>query len=418
MIFSSSFLKPLLFLIGGILVSSTSAITSQDPASIILCCSIPLFFAIFFSFYTFTNWLKNAFLMLFFFCFGYSSHSNFQREIEIVQNDILIEGAFLMRVESAIIEDAKKKKKVDLKIVEREYSGLKVLAILDTGFTLNLSRGDLIVVSGKMIPSKLPRKPYDFDYKKYLAKKGIGHLITINDENIQHHHKANDYHLMSIIDQTRIWAINELKRLIPDSRLNPIAVALVVGEKSLIDRETKENYSKTGLMHVLAVSGMHVGLVYLFFTSILSLFFNGRKSKWTKFLIVVIFLGFYTLFTGFSASVVRACTMCFFAELSKLKRKETNLIHILCSSAFFMLLLKPQWLFELGFQLSFLAVLGIGLLNQPLTELLHTENKVLKFFWSSFCVTISAQLAVTPLTIYYFNAFPTYFVLSNLLVLP
>lgn len=358
-----------------------------------------------------------VFSYLGFFVLGYASFMHHQSLYDLKCKDEWLEGAYLFEVASAVTENAKGKKTAVLEIAEGDKMGLKVLATIALEQSKKVERGDFIVFRGKIKPTFPPKRPYDFDYKSFLENKGIGHTLFLKDEHILLHRKGENT-LFSLVDCARSWAIATLKRLIPDSKLNSVAIALVVGEKSLIEKETKSNFSTAGLMHVLAVSGMHVGLVYLFLNAILSAFFLNNKTRWLKFGAVTVFLGFYSLFTGFSASVVRACFMCVFAAYTKLVKRNSNLFHLLFACAFFMLLFNPMWVFEIGFQLSFVAVLGIALFYQPLNECWQPFNHVMRFFWSSFCVTIAAQLAVTPITIYYFNSFPTYFIFSNLFVLP
>ena len=194
--------------------------------------------------------------------------------------------------------------------------------------------------------------------------------------------------------------------------------ALLLGYKDLLDRETIMTYSSSGAMHVLAVSGLHVGIIYLVLNSLFLFFERIRYGNYLKAVLLILCLWAYALLTGLSPSVLRAVTMFSFIIIGSALKRETNIYNTLAASAFVLLLYNPYILLQVGFQLSYLAVLGIVYLQPKLYKLLYTRNWLLDKIWAITTVSIAAQLATFPLGMYYFHQFPNYFLLSNLFIIP
>ena len=192
-----------------------------------------------------------------------------------------------------------------------------------------------------------------------------------------------------------------------------IASALVLGDKSLLNQDLRESFGAAGAMHVLAVSGLHVGIILE-----LLLFLFGRIpkvfSKKRALIISLLILWSYAMIIGFPPSVVRATLMFTFLSVSRLASDQSDSINTLFLSALVMLVFDPLLIYDIGFQLSYLTMLGILTLQKPLTSLMYVGNKWLKKLWEGTTVGIAAQLFTFPLTLYYFNQFPNYFLLTNI----
>jgi competence protein ComEC len=193
-----------------------------------------------------------------------------------------------------------------------------------------------------------------------------------------------------------------------------VLAAMTLGDKSEIDKETKNVYSVTGASHVLAVSGLHLGIIYVILT-----FLFGRR-RWLLGQIVIMFLiWFYAALTGLSPSVVRAATMLTLYSIGSLAGEDKLSINTLCVAAFFMLLVKPMYLWDISFQMSFIAMAGISLFYLPFYKLIpQINNKVLNFIWGMFCVSLAAQMFTFPLIAYYFGRFSCCSLLTNFIVVP
>ena len=197
-----------------------------------------------------------------------------------------------------------------------------------------------------------------------------------------------------------------------------ILTALTVGEKEELSEEIKEVYSVSGASHVLAISGLHIGLLYAVLWILLTPLRKRKHFKFMSVLLIVSTLWLFAALTGFPASVVRSVTMFSLIALSSLTQERPHTINTLASAAFVMLLFQPLWLFEIGFQMSFAAVLAIVTLNPFFSSLWPTKNKILSRFRDLLSVSIAAQIGVAPIVAFYFHRFSIYFILANLWAIP
>jgi competence protein ComEC len=203
----------------------------------------------------------------------------------------------------------------------------------------------------------------------------------------------------------------------PESK--QIALALLLGQKESLSKEVKQAYSATGTQHILAVSGLHVGIIYSILLLPLTFFKQKGHVLQKSYLIFVLgLIWIYALMTGFSPSVVRAVVMFSLVTLGQMRKRKPSIWNILAFSALLLLVLDPDIQTDLGFQLSYLAVAGIVGLQPILLRMWAPSNRVLDYFWQMATVTLAAQLITSPLTLHYFHSFPTYFLVANLLIVP
>ena len=259
--------------------------------------------------------------------------------------------------------------------------------------------------------------PFEFDYKAYLSRKKIYRRIYLaqTDWLQGENHQSSP---KTIAEEYRNKLLAIYHRYDLGEQQTEILSALTLGYKRGLDPETKRIFSSAGAMHVLAVSGLHVGILFGVFTL---LFGFIRKQKYGKLLFVMLgllVLWSYAFITGLSPSVMRAATMFSLVCIATNINRRPNIYNTLSFSAFVLLILNPNNLFEVGFQLSYAAVFGIVFLQPKLSKLWPVKNKILKFFWTLLSVSIAAQIATFPITSFYFNQFPSYFWLSNLVVIP
>jgi len=280
-----------------------------------------------------------------------------------------------------------------------------------------LSYGDQLLVKGNPDEISEPMNPGEFNYKRFLSFNNVYHqdYLTYNFSVIGHE-VPNP--ILKRAYELRAKASSILTTYLGDSRENNIAQALVLGVKDGLDREIEHAYSASGAMHVLAVSGLHVGIIY----GIILLFFKPfRKTKvrnWLLAIFSLIILWSYALVTGFSPSVLRAVTMFSFIAVAQASGRNTNIYNTLAASGFILLLFDPYLIMSVGFQLSFLAVFGIVYIQPRLYNAIEVDNYWLDQVWAITAVSIAAQIATIPLTLLYFHQFPTFFLVSNLAVIP
>ncbi|MBL7924420.1 MAG: ComEC/Rec2 family competence protein [Bacteroidia bacterium] len=230
--------------------------------------------------------------------------------------------------------------------------------------------------------------------------------------------KAPWYQLSQTAFVCRAWVTETLMRQFARSKEAAIAVALLVGEEVSIDESLSEAYAATGTLHVLSVSGMHVGLIYLLLGFMFKPLLRSAKSAHVYYPLVIVLVWLYALVAGAVPAIVRAAAMCTFHLLAKWMDRKNEGIGALGASLFFILLVNPFNLYEPGLQLSFFAVWGIIWLQRPVLKLWVPRNRLLFRAWELTCVSLAAQLLTLPVSLFYFGQFPNYFILANLFVIP
>jgi competence protein ComEC len=273
----------------------------------------------------------------------------------------------------------------------------------------SLKEGQILAVTGKLHPIQSSGNPGAFDAVSYYSNQGIIYEIRADSGIVKIGSKGGI-----------LYAINTLRNSLGDlfdNQMNAeeagIAKALLLGDSRDIDSMSKHAFATTGSVHVLAVSGMHVVL----FVELLMIFFQCFSrfiNRTTAIVLGMILVWFYALLTGFSPSVVRAVLMFTVVHLGQILGRQSNANHSVIACAFIMVALDPTCFNDIGFQLSFLAVLGIIHFNAPIEQLISFKNKASIFLWKATSVTLAAQILTVPLTLYYFHYFPNYFLLANL----
>lgn len=278
--------------------------------------------------------------------------------------------------------------------------------------------GDHLLIKGNPVELKPPANPYEFDFKRFLSFKNIYHQQFVFGDQIQKTAESSDKSFIYYSLKARAWASSKLNEYIDGEQEQVIAAALVLGVTEGIDTDLQNAYAASGAMHVLAVSGLHVGIIYAILLFLLRPLNRFAWSRWVVFLISIVCLWSFAFVTGLSPSVLRAVTMFSFIALARPLGWRTNIYNTLAGSAFLLLLYNPYLIMSVGFQLSYLAVLGIVYLQRPLYNLWEIENRVGDWIWQITCVSIAAQVSTFALGMLYFHQFPVYFLVSNLFVIP
>lgn len=300
-----------------------------------------------------------------------------------------------------------------------------ILFYWDTSLTIKPKLGKSYWVNTSLLEIESPSNPNEFNYKEYLSYYNIyfkSYLRSIENVVVSERRVSL---LNQVIHQLRDWSYNTLKKNIQNNASFLMAQALLLGGKNNLDEQTKSYFAKTGTLHVLAVSGLHVGIVFLLLSRLAQLFHGLRHFKLIKVVLVLSGVWLYALITGFSPSVQRASIMFSVFAIGGIISGKTNGLNSLFASAFIMLAYNPFLIVNVGFQLSYAAVLGILLIYPPLYQMLQfawiKSNNIHWFIdkcWSITCVSISAQMATFPISLFYFGQFPSYFIFSNLVIIP
>ncbi len=257
-----------------------------------------------------------------------------------------------------------------------------------------------------------------FDYKKYCALKNIHFQVFLRPGQYTHLDRENDRWLNAFLFSSRDRIAAILNKYIEGKKQSGLAEALLIGYKDNLDKELIKAYSTTGVIHVVAISGMHLGLIYVLLRYICFWFSKRSLGKWFSLLIIVGGLWLFSLLTGASASVMRSAVMFTFIVTGEAVHRHSSIFNNLSASAFLLLCYDPYWLWDIGFQLSYIAIVSIVLFQKPVYSLFIVKNKLIDACWKLAAVTLSAQILTTPLCIFYFAQFPNLFLIANFIAIP
>jgi competence protein ComEC len=293
----------------------------------------------------------------------------------------------------------------------------RTIVYLDTSKSKDLKVGDIVYISGSPRRIERPKNPFQFDYRQYLARRGVHFQQFANEINPIAEH---DNHSIWVLTATlKNKASDVFTQTIPNDKVRSILNALILGDKEGVEEEVSDHFAAAGVMHILAVSGLHVGLIYLVFSWCFKVLpYALRKHQWLEAVLAITLLISYAFLTGLSPSVMRAVTMFSFIAIGSATGRSINIYNALAASALLLLIIDPHLIYSVGFQLSYLAVFGIVFLQPKLYALLQPRYWLFNKAWALVCVSIAAQLATAPLSIFYFNQFPSYFLIANLFIIP
>ena len=278
--------------------------------------------------------------------------------------------------------------------------------------------GDKIMVKGSPVVLSAPANPGEFDFKRFLTFRNIYHQQFVNSDQLRLIGHIESLGVLYYSSKARSWASTTIKEFVHGDQEQAIAMALVLGVTDGLDNELQNAYSASGAMHVLAVSGLHVGIIYWMLLIVLKPVSSLSWSRWLVAVVSLVCLWSYAFVTGLSPSVLRAVAMFSFVAAARPFGRSTNIYNTLAASAFLLLTYNPYLIMSVGFQLSYLAVLGIVYLQRPIYNLWETSSWFWDKVWQITCVSIAAQIATFSLGLLYFHQFPLYFLFSNLFVIP
>lgn len=280
-----------------------------------------------------------------------------------------------------------------------------------------LEYGDLLLVHTQLSEFEPPKNPDAFDNQRYMHRKGIYYTGYVSEEFWlpAGHHPQNPMKALAHRAQGRLSAIFATSGM--SGREYEIVKAILLGDDDTMEPELKAAYAAAGVSHILCVSGMHVGVIFMILNFLLKPLDLFKGTRILKAILLLLAIWLYAHITGLSASVTRSATMFTFVTVGQLIQRNTNVFHSLLASLWILLTFNPLLLFELGFQLSYLAVTSI-VLFQPLFSSVYTcRTRVGSYFWDLVTVSVAAQIGTFPISALYFGQFPNYFLLSNMSVI-
>ena len=279
-----------------------------------------------------------------------------------------------------------------------------------------LHSGDEIWLNSTIYPIPKAFNPYQFDYSKYLEKQNVFHQIYAQENQIKiiQTHKTIDFYIETLRNNlSKSFDIHHFK-----PKTKAIIDALILGQRLELDKETIADYSNAGVIHILAISGLHISIIYFFIVFLLKPLKRIRFGKELQLLIVLLLLWIFAFLTGLPASVTRAVTLFSFVSIGAYFNRPKATFNAIAISALLILLVKPNAIFDIGFQLSYAAVISIVLFQPFYKKLYFTKNKIVRYFTDIVLVSLAAQIGVLPLSLYYFNQLPLLFLMANLVIIP
>ncbi len=368
------------------------------------------------------RWLFGTGVFLFLFITGYIF--SFERDKASKFYPLNQKGIYVVELTSAPVEKAKSvfytaeiKKFLHNRHWESGH-GKAYIYLQKDSLSGNLVFGDRLMLETEFKSPEKLLNPDGFDYATYLKRQGVGATAYIASQHWQKIGHNQAFSIRRMADQCRNYLLGIYRKFNIQGNEFGVLAALTLGYTEDLQPDLRKSFSASGATHILSVSGLHVGTVYAVLLFIFGFLNHNQRQKISKIIIITLCMWGYAFITGLSPSVVRATLMFTFVALANCLERKSQIYNTIFMSAFFMLLVNPNFLFDIGFQLSYSAVLSIIFFQPPLTKLLPTNHRFLKWGRDLLLVSVAAQIGTAPFTLYYFQQFPNYFLLTNLLVLP
>jgi len=355
-------------------------------------------------------------------------------EITIRKNDLFQRGYFMKPGDGKrfylgeLIEPAVQKQKSTKVVVNivasynngswKSTVGKALIYLKKDSRSENLFYGDRILFYAAFTEPGSAAFPGSFDQKRFLANQQIYYVSYTGSCQW----KTISYNGIQDLVRLALSLRNKLLQIFRDHKIHgrefAVSAALLLGCVDEIDQGLMRDYSATGAMHILSVSGMHVGVIFLVLDKLLGFLSRSKYGMVIKTILIILMIWFYAMITGLSPAVLRASVMISLVAAGKAMKRQPDILNILAASFIILLIREPPLIFNVGFQLSYIAVAGIVLLYKPVYDLYITSNFILDKVWSIVAVSLAAQLSTFPLSLYYFHQFPNYFMITNILVVP
>ncbi|MFK7906847.1 MAG: ComEC/Rec2 family competence protein [Chitinophagales bacterium] len=353
-----------------------------------------------------------------------------EQSTEILKKDhfshFLQDSTYVLMQIEAPIEEKDKTFKAEVKVLELNHKnqthkvrGKALVYFQKSEMVKTLKYGDMVLTNSSFRRLEGAKNPHAFDYAAYMQNLQVYHQSYVRSEQWQKTGRNNAHPFYQKIYQARAYFLQMITDKVGTSSEIGVASAILLGYKANLNDEVRSTYANTGAMHILAVSGLHVGIIFILINRLL--FFLEKihkRGRILKFILVLSGIWIYAFITGLPPSVSRATAMFSIFAIGELFNRKAFSFNALAASAIVLLCYNPYMIKMLGFQLSYAAVASIMWLQRPIYRLFTTNNLLLDYIWKISSVSIAAQLGTVPISVYYFHQFPSYFWLSNLVVIP
>ncbi len=281
-----------------------------------------------------------------------------------------------------------------------------------------LSYGAQIIFNKPLQPIKNTGNPAGFQYRQYTAFQDIYQQVFLKPGEYRALPAKNQNWFTKMLYHTREKVLRIIITYIPGEKESGLAEALLIGYKDDLDKTLVQSYSNTGVVHVIAISGLHLGLIYWLLDLLLKPLKKRKRISWLTPVLIITGLWLFALLAGGGPSILRSAVMFTGIVIAQSIKRKTSIYNSLAASAFIVLCINPFWLWDAGFQLSYTAVLSIVVFMRPIYNGLYCKNKLLNAVWKLNAVTLAAQVLTTPVSMYHFHQFPNYFLFTNILAVP
>lgn len=327
---------------------------------------------------------------------------------------VLVKGIISERLKP---NDFSEKYFFEITSVNRQPASGKLLVTqLKDAPAKQLHAGDILIIADELRPVTPAYNPYQFDYAQYMAGQNVFHQVKLKDNYIiaGQAHNLNYY-----IDALRNSLIQSFAIHNYSADVINVIKALLLGQRQDMDKETSAGYTDAGVIHILAISGLHIAVLFFLINILLRpLERFGKKGKIVRLVLLLSFLWLFAFVSGLSASVVRSVVMFSFVSIGLYLNRNSAVYNSIAVSMLLLLLAKPMFLFDVGFQLSYAAVLSIVWLQPVYKKLPKSRYRAVNYITDTVLISLVAQIGVLPFSLYYFNQFPLLFLVSNLVVIP
>lgn len=385
---------------------------------------VPKFFS--FQKFYFLRWLTGSGLNFLFFAVGcfLTINKDLQNDKNWIGKHYTNTDAVIVTIQEPLVEKDKSFKA--LATIEQDIKtnsavvvkGDMLVYFQKDSLRPQIEYGSQILITKQLVPIANSGNPGGFNYKRYCAFQDIHYQVFL---------KAGDYKILSTTNKKwftsflitiKTWVISTLRKNIKDKDAVAVAEALLIGYRDDLDRELVQSYSNTGVVHIIAISGLHLGMIY---GLLLWIFKPFKRKKWNKIiepLVILFVLWIFTFLAGAVPSISRSAVMFTCIIAGQAFARKTSIYNTLAASAFLLLAYNPFYLWDVGFQLSFAAVISIVTFSKYIKRWLYFKNKLLNNVWSLCSVTLSAQILTLPFILYHFHQFPNLFLFTNIIIVP
>ena len=333
-----------------------------------------------------------------------NQQNKYYDEIYKTPQNVIIIGKIEELIEENEYQD---KYKLSVKTINGENKNISLYLIVNNN--KHYKYGDFIEARGDYIPPKTERNYGGFNYRDYLKTKGI--YGTVKSKDIRVIHKQSGLDFGKVLNDLRGKIKNNAKKYLPNE-ISSIYLGLILGDTSFIEEDVLEHFRNSNMAHILAVSGMHISYIVIGMSILLNRMIGKRKGKILSIIIIIL----YNFITGFSPSIIRASIMAILILISGLLYRKDDIWNSLSISLLLILIYNPFLITSIGLQYSYLGTIGITLFYKTIIHILTKKSQKFMKIKQIISLSISSLIFILPLTIYYFNTFGIYFILTNLLL--